>query len=196
METVAAAFTDHLAVILGVTFDVQSTQRGQGYWRMNASLINEPAFLHTLQEEWERWQKQVKRYPNRVLWWDRYVKRMIRQTFQRVSTKRRRDRVTMENFYYDVIYRVLQDPANYAKKAIALKRLKPKIIRLNNVRQLGVLLDSGDPDRIVGEELSVRHYIKATKRQKVGTVHQIRDQEGTLQRSSADILRTFSGYMR
>jgi hypothetical protein len=45
-------------------------------------------------------------------------------------------------------------------RAIALKRLKAKIIPLNNVRQLAVLLDNGDPDRLVGEELTIHHYIK------------------------------------
>jgi hypothetical protein len=47
MDTVATAFTDHLDVILRLTLD---TQRGKGYWRMNMSLLNEPAFQTTIQD--------------------------------------------------------------------------------------------------------------------------------------------------
>jgi len=74
--------------------------------------------------------------------------------------------------------------------------LKAKIIGLHSVQRHGILLDSGDPDRIVGEELSIHLFIHAIKRQKARTVTQIYDQEGTLHTSSADILRSFAAYMR
>ena len=112
------------------------------------------------------WQKHMKYYPNQVLWWDRFVKRMIRQTFQRESTECRHDRIAMENFYYSAIYQVLQAPENHVKEATALKRFNTKIVQLNSVQQQGILLDNGDQDRIVGEELSIHHFIKAIKRQK------------------------------
>jgi len=38
----------------------------------------------------------------------------------------------MENFYYTALYDVLQEPGQHAAKAIKLKKLKTKIIRLNN----------------------------------------------------------------
>jgi hypothetical protein len=102
----------------------------------------------------------------------------------------------MGNFYYNSIYQLLQASENHVRKATALKRMKAKIVRLNRVQQQGILLDNGEQDRIVGEELSIHHLIKAIKRQKTSTVTQTYDQEGTLQMSSADILRTFSVHMR
>jgi len=108
----------------------------------------------------------MKHYPNRVLWWDRYVKRMIRLTFHREGAERRRDRIAMENFYYSAIYQVLQAPANHVQKATTLKRLKAKIIRPHSIQQQGILLDNGDPDKIVGEELSIHNFISAIQQKK------------------------------
>lgn len=54
VETAAAAFTDHLVVLLLLILDTQSALRGKGYCRMNVSLLNELAFQTTMQEEWER----------------------------------------------------------------------------------------------------------------------------------------------
>jgi len=67
VETVAAAFTDHLAVILRITLDIRNICRGRGYWKMNVSLLNEPTFRQSMQEEWTRWRNRKKYYPNPVL---------------------------------------------------------------------------------------------------------------------------------
>jgi hypothetical protein len=85
--------------------------------------------------------------------------------------------VIVENFYYDSIYDILQDPADHAAKAVALKRLKANRIRLNSLQKMGVLLDNADPGRIVGEDLSIYHYITPPKRQKARFVNLIYDQE-------------------
>ena len=44
VETAAAAFTDHLAVVLGVAVDTPLTLLGRGYWRMNVSLLGDTTF--------------------------------------------------------------------------------------------------------------------------------------------------------
>jgi hypothetical protein len=66
--------------------------------------------------EWEQWKTHEKYHPNRILWWDRYAKRMIRLTFQREGSERRRGHANMEHFYYTVIYQALKAPINQAKK--------------------------------------------------------------------------------
>jgi len=68
----------------------------------------------------------MKYYPNRVMWWCRYVKRMIRQPFRREGADRRCDRMEMENFYYSAIYSVLQDKTLQTTQAVALKKTKGK----------------------------------------------------------------------
>ena len=64
----------------------------------------------------------MKYYPNRVMWWCRYAKRMIRKLFSREGADRRRDRIETENFYYSAIYSALQDTTLQKTQAVALKK--------------------------------------------------------------------------
>jgi hypothetical protein len=41
VETVAATFTDHLAVVLRLTVDIPILRRGRGIWKMNAAFVEE-----------------------------------------------------------------------------------------------------------------------------------------------------------
>jgi len=102
----------------------------------------------------------------------------------------------LENFYYIVIYQVLQNPANYVHKATELKSLKAKIIRLHIGKCHGILLDNGETDRMSGEDLSIHHFIEAIKRQKARSITHIYEQEGKLHTSASDIRRSFTTHMR
>jgi hypothetical protein len=44
VETVAATFTDHLAVVLHIAINTTLTLRGRGHWRMNVSLLRDKNF--------------------------------------------------------------------------------------------------------------------------------------------------------
>ena len=41
VESIAAVFTDHLAVMLRVSFSAPCTTRGKGYWRMNPTDLDD-----------------------------------------------------------------------------------------------------------------------------------------------------------
>ena len=120
----------------------------------------------------------------------------ITLTFQREGAERRRDRGSLENFYYKAIYQALQTPDNYAQKATESKGLKAKVIRLHSAQRYGILLDNGETDRMLGEDLSIHHFIQAIKRQKARSITHICDREGTLHTSAADIRRSFVIHMR
>jgi hypothetical protein len=151
VEMMPAAFTDHLAVIIRLSLDSQSTRHGPSYWKMNASLLHETDFLHRLRVEWELWKTHEKYHPNRILWWDRYAKGMIRLTFQREGSERRRDHANMEHFYYTVTYQALKASINHAKKTTNMKHLKTKITRLHSYQQQRILLDNNDSDGLMGK---------------------------------------------
>jgi hypothetical protein len=51
MKTVTAAFTDHLAVILRLSV----IQRGRGFWKLNASLLDEEVFREKLLQQMKAW---------------------------------------------------------------------------------------------------------------------------------------------
>jgi len=43
VETVAAAFTDHLSVVMRLSVDVPIVRRGKGFRKMNTSILSEEA---------------------------------------------------------------------------------------------------------------------------------------------------------
>jgi hypothetical protein len=149
-KRVAVAITDHFAVILRLTLDISCTSRGKGFWRMNASYLSEPTFQQTIKENWVKWQVHTQNYPNRVMWWGHYVKRLLKKFFSREGAECLRDRMEMEHFYYTAIYDVIRVTNHPAAKAITLKNLKATIVRLhkhttpwNVFRHQGKRQDSG-----------------------------------------------------
>jgi hypothetical protein len=55
IETVVAAFTDHLAVVLSIVLDVDIIRRGRSFWKMNAELMQDAHFQDQLSQQWKRW---------------------------------------------------------------------------------------------------------------------------------------------
>jgi len=49
VEPIAAAFTDHLAIVLRVSLSAPCTTRGKGYWRMNPTYLDDQQFIQKFQ---------------------------------------------------------------------------------------------------------------------------------------------------
>jgi hypothetical protein len=81
VETVLAAFTDHLAVVLRLAMDVLFQERGRGYWRKNVSLLLDKGFYTELARRWKDWTRYKRYYPNIVLWCTWFVKTKNKQLF-------------------------------------------------------------------------------------------------------------------
>ena len=120
-----------MAVVLRIATDEPIMIHGRGYWRMNTTLLRDNVVQQNLKIQWTKWKTHQKFYPNNVTWWERYVKPMLKRNFQREGTERRRERRTLENFYYAAIYDTLDAPMDPARKAITLKRLKAQITNLH-----------------------------------------------------------------
>jgi hypothetical protein len=60
----AAAFTDHLSVIMRFSVDVRIVRRGRGFWKMNTSIPREEAFKERLRQKWAVWRQQRRFYPD------------------------------------------------------------------------------------------------------------------------------------
>jgi len=102
--------------------------------------------------------------------------------------ERCRELEIIEHLYYSVLYNVLQDERDSGDKALALKSLKAKIIRLDV--HTTDQCDNGVQDRFE-EDPSLHHLIKERKRQVQRTVHIMHDKNGSPQTSSLDILSVF-----
>jgi len=114
---------------------------------------------------------------------------MIKHLFTREGTERNSDRIKTENFYYTAIYDVLGEPDHHMSKALALRKLKAKIIGLNSIHRQRLVVDTGEQDRLVGGEPSLHDLLKTRKRQATRLINQIYDDNGILQTSTASILK-------
>jgi hypothetical protein len=75
----------------------------------------------------------------------------------------------MEEFYYDAIYHALQTNTNNENRAITIRRLKAKLLRVMSKNMRGVLLDTSENDSIKGEDITIYHHIRSRKRQQKTT---------------------------
>jgi hypothetical protein len=77
-ETVAAAFTDHMAVVVRLGSDILFQGRGRGYWRLNVSLLRDAQIQTALASKWKDWSHRRKHYPSTLAWWTRHVKDQLK----------------------------------------------------------------------------------------------------------------------
>jgi len=129
------------------------------------------------------------------MWWGRYAKRMKRQIFIQEGTSRRKDRQTLENFYYETIYTALQEDNLRDTTFLTLKQLKTKIVRLYHEPHHHPFLDNDDQNKMEVEEASLHHVLKRHKRQECCMVNNIYD-DGNIQTTPMNILRTFTMFMK
>jgi len=106
---------------------------------------------------------------------------MMLQIFIQEGTSRRRDRQTLENFYYEAIYTALQEVNFRDTTFLKLKQLKAKIVRLYHETHHHLFLDNDDQNKMEDEEPSLHHLLKRHKRQEYGMVNSVYDNDGNIQ---------------
>ena len=143
VESIAAEFMDHLAIMLHVSLSGPCRTWGKGYWQIYPTYLDDQHFLQTFRQHWEMWRKNAHYYLSRMMWWCRLVKRRIRFFFSCTSVERCRECEIMEHFYYGALYDVLQDERDSGDNKLALKSLKAKIIRLNSIYYRSMWVDNG-----------------------------------------------------
>jgi len=195
-ETIAAAFTDHLAVLFRIQLATPRTLRGKGRWIMNTSFMEDPSFRWKLPEEWKEWTKTIKRYLDITQRWTQFVKKRIKRLFIQEGTEQNSNRRRMEDFYYGVIYDIVRQAGQNSDKMTKLNCLKAKIIRLNNTYQQRVMLNNSEQDRAEGETPTIHHIIKSRKRQETRTIDKLRDDNDEQQETSKTIMKAFTNHFQ
>jgi hypothetical protein len=102
----------------------------------------------------------------------------------------------MEDFYYSAIYDVLRGPGIHVDKMLKPKRLKVKIVGLNNSYRQRVMVDTSEQDKLAGENPSLYNLTQSRKRQGNRLISQIVDDNKELQIASTTILRTFAKHFQ
>jgi hypothetical protein len=70
VETIMAAFTDHLVACMRITLDPPMLRKGRGRGTMNIELLDETTFRGKLQQEWSRWRQQARKCLDSVTSWE------------------------------------------------------------------------------------------------------------------------------
>jgi hypothetical protein len=91
------------------------------------------------------------------------------------GTSRRRDKNSLENFYYDAFYATLRDTQQLWAKHRILQTLRDKIVRLHHAPLQHLLLDTDEQDRSVSVTPTLYHVLRQQKRQETRMVKEIRD---------------------
>jgi hypothetical protein len=74
VETVAAAFTDHLAVVLRLRVDIPILRKGRRLWKMNTPFIEENRCKENLRQQWDLWKRRKLLFTEATMWLGRYIK--------------------------------------------------------------------------------------------------------------------------
>ena len=127
METLAAAFTDHLAMCLRMTVEEPIVRRCPGYWKMDVRILEDKTSTEQFKTLWDQLKRLKHAFPNAPTWWERACKRRIQYFLRKALADSRRDYRALENYYYERIYERLQQAAPNAEARTALQKLKAKI---------------------------------------------------------------------
>jgi hypothetical protein len=68
METLAADFTDHLAVCLQLSVVEPIMRRGPGYWKMDARILEDKTVVEQFKILWDQLRRQKNVFPNTLIW--------------------------------------------------------------------------------------------------------------------------------
>jgi exonuclease III len=196
IETVAAAFTDHFAVVLRLSMDEHIARWGRGTWKLNCKLLPSNYIMETRRTHWTSWKQHRPRYPNPNMWWVRHCKPRLRQMFRHEEAERRSDHRKMENFYYDCIYDLIRVEAPYTGATPALNHLRAKIVNLNSRRLQSTMSDTEASNFLIGEQPTLYQLIRRRKRTTTRLVRSVRDGDGVIQTSPMGIAAAFVTYFQ
>ena len=196
MATVAAAFTDHLAVVLRISMSAPLLRRGRGTWKLHSDILTSTPAMEVIQHHWPQWKNLQHLYPNINLWWSRHCKKRIRQSFQRIEAERRRDNRILENFYYECIYDLVRTADTNPSAIPAIHHLNAKIVRLHAKRLQSSMLDITPADNVPGETPTLYQILRIHKRRTARLIRSVRDETGTIQTSATGIATAFTSFFR
>ena len=74
-DFVPCPYSDHVAVVLKVS-PPTLFHRGPGRWKLNQSILRDPAFVSLVESFWASWRQRKRSFQSIQLWWDRGKERL------------------------------------------------------------------------------------------------------------------------
>ena len=151
IEIIAAAFTDHHALLLRLVVDTPVLRMGRGRWKMNTAMFGDKRIQESLKTKWTQWKQRKRYYPGITLRWVRYVKPQLRNFARNENAERRKYHRQMENYLYECVYDILHSSMPQEDKWPALQKFKEKIVKLHADLLQTMPLDTDEKDRMDSE---------------------------------------------
>jgi hypothetical protein len=118
------------------------------------------------------------------------VKKQIRKLFMRLGAENRKEEREMENFYYQCIYDIIQNPEKRRRSMAAVNKFKAKIVQLHSASMGAAKLDV--EDRVTNKD----DIMKQKSRREQRTVTRILDQRDSEQTTYRGIVVVFQEFLR
>lgn len=192
---VAAAFTDHFAMILRIKLHVPRIRMGRGYWKLNITLLTVDVINETCKKHWEIWNKMRCRYTD-TTWWLQYVKRRIRFLFTAEGRRHSEQWRMQEEFYFQCIYDLMareEVPTTMSTKLHFFQR-RIQHIQTERLTQTVTLLRAEAPR--ASERPSLVHLLKIKKRNKTHVITSLCTDDGHKITTLRDIHIQFRDYFQ
>jgi hypothetical protein len=157
------AFTD-CTVELRVNIPTYSPQTRQRRWKLYPSMVKNQSIQQKFKLEWVNWKKRRRYYADVAQWWERCVKRRLKNFISKEMAEQHADYKHMENHLYVCIYDILNSDEPHEEKIGKLHKYKAKLIRLHAKRADWIMLDQADDDAFHNEQLSLYQVLKQKKR--------------------------------
>jgi hypothetical protein len=196
IATVAATFTDHLAVVLRLLWSMPIIRSGRGTWKLNGDILKSEHTMESIKQQWTRLKAQQHRYDNVNHWWVRLSKKRLRQMFQSLEAESRRDKRHLEEFYYECIYDIIRAADRNLGAIAALHHLKAKLVRLHTQKFRVSMLDTADNDILPGEPPTLHQLIRSYQRRISKIVRSVKDEHGVIQTTTAGVASAFVNFFR
>jgi len=88
-NTLIAPFSDHMAVIVHLTYQRKTYRQKYMGWKMNTSLLDDKVFGEKLAHQMKSWGRTKSFFPTKTMWWERTVRKHFARLFNvRVQSER------------------------------------------------------------------------------------------------------------
>jgi hypothetical protein len=142
-----------------------NTTRGRGYWKLNASLLQDQQIHAMFKREWDIWKKNPFNGTHPMCNGGVGMSNVESECYFVVWDQSADQTIeTLKRFYYTSMHDRLHDQRDYQAKASALKLLKAKIVRLHAIHYKTIMVDNGEKDKYNEEEPSLFHILKEKKK--------------------------------
>ena len=120
VDIVSAIKTDHSAITLQL-HKIEEGEKGPGFWKMNASMLNDAAYVQEVKEKILIWREEAKEISDkRVIWdWIKYNVRLFSIDYsKRCAKANREEEEMMQKKYQDAQAQFEQNPCVETRKVL------------------------------------------------------------------------------